>query len=321
MACLFAACGSHPMLEGPEREILERLRAVRDCRQEIAVVWPGFNDPVYDAPMLYYTDSVCYGVNLSPIFSDSLGARLVHEEPELCVYKLPLPDSLPFHMETTLEFLDSTRYDYLSPVVVCSAPEIVARMVPDVTSDEGWIPMVLHEYAHGYQYAHRDFCRRVAEALPSHAEPDMERLHKRLEWFDRAIRAENNALLEALAAEDTALRTACIRTFLRQRAERKARMAKELGDSMVRDEAFFELMEGMARYIEAEAGFHLGGYSEQDTWLHDTDHSGYFFATGYNLMRLFDRLGVDKERLYADSIRPLEVYLRKTRCSMTLKAN
>ncbi len=306
------ACATPPTLDGAEEVILERLRAVRACRQEIADVWPGFSDPRYDVPMLYYTDSICYGVNLPPMFEDSLGARLVHEEPGLSLYKLPLPDSLPFHMETTLEFLDSTRYNYLRPMIVCSSPEMVVRVVPDVTSDQAWMPMVLHEYAHGYQYAHGAFCRRVAEALPSHPETELERLHKRCAWFDRAIRAENETLLDALATEDTSLWRAYIQRFLTQRAARKARMAAEMGNSAVRDEAFFELMEGMARYIEAEAGFHLGSYTERDTWLYDTDHAGYFFVTGYNLMRLFDRLGVDKQRFYADSIRPLELYLRET---------
>ena len=310
MVLLLAACTARPTLKGPEEAILERLFAVRECRQQIADVWPEFGAPEYDVPMLYYTDTACYGLNLPPDFGDSLGARLVHEQPGFRLHKMPLPDSLPFHMETSLEFFDSTRSDYLRPYIVCSSPEIVVRMVPDVTSDQAWIPMVLHEYAHGYQYSHRAFCRNVADKLPSLPENELERLHKRIDWFDRAIRAENEALLEALSAEDSTLRAACIHTFLTRRAARKERMALELGDSTVRDEEVFELMEGMARYIEAEAGFHLGSYSEKDTWLYDTDRSGYFFVTGYNLMRLFDRMGIDKQLLYVDSIRPLEYYLQ-----------
>ena len=136
MVLLLAACTARPTLKGPEEAILERLFAVRECRQQIADVWPEFGAPEYDVPMLYYTDTACYGLNLPPDFGDSLGARLVHEQPGFRLHKMPLPDSLPFHMETSLEFFDSTRSDYLRPYIVCSSPEIVVRMVPDVTSDQ-----------------------------------------------------------------------------------------------------------------------------------------------------------------------------------------
>lgn len=70
------------------------------------------------------------------------------------------------------------------------------------------------------------------------------------------------------------------RTMDPGRAERLGCMAAERGDDTVRMEEIYELMEGMARYVEADAGFRLGSYTEADKWLFRTDRSAYLYATG-----------------------------------------
>lgn len=295
-----------------EYRIVDRIRQIRELRHYAAACWPGFDAPQFDAPLLYYTDSVCYALNPDRCFRKAFAARLVHREKGLKIYKTALPDSLPFHMETQMNFEDSTAYNHRLPFLYCSSPEITRLTVADVTTDSLWLPMVLHEYAHGFQYMQPRFATVVAHALPSIAETELARYHKQYDWLDRSVRAENEELLAALDHTDTASRNACIRRFRSIRADRRERMAQKFGDSIVRDEIFYECMEGMARYIEAQVGFRLGAYSEADTWLFDTDHSGYFFATGYNLIRLLDRLGVDKSELYSNGIRPLDTFLKTT---------
>lgn len=307
-ALLFAACTSDtPKPEGAERTIPERTRAVCAMHHAVAGAWRGCDAPKDDVPML------CCAVDPTPELRGHFGVRPAHEEPGLRTYRMARPDAQSFHMETSLEFGDPTHFAYLRPYLRCSSPEITVRTVPDVISDSVWIPMMFHEYAHGYPYAHRTFCKRVADALPTHSETEHRTLRRQYERFDRAIRAGNRALLGAPGTGGTAHREQCIRRFLTPRAERKARMSAELGADAVRDEEFFELMAGMARHVEAEAGFRLGSYAETDAWLHDTDRSGHFYATGCNLVRLLVRTGAACERLFADMVRPLEYYLQTTR--------
>lgn len=67
-------------------------------------------------------------------------------------------------------------------------------------------------------------------------------------------------------------------------------------------ERVYETMEGTARYIE----FHAcpGGYDlDANDWLYRTDISQYMYATGFNIVRLLDKLGVDcKTRLFDEGL-------------------
>lgn len=308
----FAACNtSYSDLTKDEQLIVNRIRQVRELRGEVATYWPQFDAPQYDVPLLYYTDSVCYALNPEQQFRDEFKAQLIYRDTECEIYKTALPDSIPFHMETQITFDDSTRYNSHMPYLYCSSPQITALTITDVTTDSLWLPMVLHEYAHGFQYRQQGVAESFAREMADIPENNLSRLHTRLDWFDRAIKAENGMLLAALDTDIPAVRDSCIRNFQTLRATRKQKMSAELGDSAVRAEEIYELMEGMARYIEAHVGFRLGSYTEADKWLYDTDCSGYFFATGYNLVQLLDKCGVDKSRLFTPEMFPLETFLTK----------
>ena len=307
---LFTACGTQQNTLVPaEQPILRRILQIRELRTAAAVSWVGLDAPEHDTPLLYYTDSVCYAVNPSPQFRSEFAGTLAYCDHGIEIYKTTLPDSHPFHMETQMDFSDTTAFNGKMPYLFCSSPELTVQTITDVVSDSLWLPMVLHEYVHGFQFRQPGFAAAFAEEDISIPEAELARLHKRNDWFNRAIKAENEALLTALEATDNTGRDSCIRNFITLRTERKQRMTAELGDSLMRAEEVFELMEGGARLVEAQAGFSLGVYSEADKWLYDTDESGYFFATGYNLMRLLDKCGIDKSRLYTERILPLETYL------------
>lgn len=304
------ACGQRPCgLSDAEQPILDRILQVRELRVAAAEQWPGFDDPQYDTPLLYLTDSVCYAVNPEEPFRAQHDARLVCRTAECAIYKTTLPDSQPFHMETQYDFGDTMAYNHRIPYLFCSSPEITRSVETSVTDDTYWLPMVLHEYAHGFQLQQPGYLEAFREAIVDVPEMEMAALHKQYDWLDKAVRAENRALLEALDADGGAERDACVARFRGLREARKQRMAAELGDSVVRTEAVYEAMEGMARFVEAQAGIALGSYSEADAWLFDTDSAGYFFATGYNLIRLLDRCGANKSQLFTGHIRPLEDFL------------
>lgn len=304
-ACGERACG----LSDAEQPILDRILQVRELRAAAAERWPGFDDPQYDTPLLYLTDSVCYAVDPEERFRAQYDARLVCRTAGCNIYKTALPDSLPFHMETQYDFGDSTAFNHRIPYLFCSSPEITRSVETSVTDLTYWLPMVLHEYAHGVQLRQPGYLEAFRAAIVDTPEMEIAVLHKRHDWLDKAVRAENQALLEALDAENIAARDTSVGRFRELRRARKQRMAAELGDSIVLTEAVYEAMEGVARFVEAQAGIALGSYSEADTWLFDTDCAGYFFATGYNLVRLLDRCGVDKSQLFTGSIRPLEDFL------------
>lgn len=308
IAALLAACGTpSEKLTPAEGRIVARIRQVRCLRN--AAAWPGLADAAYDTPLLYYTDSVCYAVNPTARFLEEFAARPVFRDAEIAIYKVPLPDSLPFHMETQMNFTDSTACNARVPLLCCSSPELTVRIVSDVTSDSIWLPMVLHEYAHGFQFQQPGVAATFAREMISVPEETLKNLHRRCDWLGRAVHAENELLLAAIAADAPAARDSCIRRFRELRAARRQRMAAALGDSVVRAEAIYESMEGMARYVEACAGFRLGSYTEADDWLWRTDRSGYFFATGYNLVRLLDKCGADKSQFFAPELPPLDRFL------------
>lgn len=312
LLCL-AACGDHPAgLSGAERVISDRIREIRQLRTGTAAVWPGFDDPEYDTPLLYFTDSVCYAVNPTPQFRAEFGARIASRTADIEIYKASFPDTLAFHMETHLNMGDSTAYNGRMPFLFCSSPEITAGFIPDVTSDNVWLPMVLHEYAHGFQLRQPGFAAAFAREMTSVSQTELAASYRQCGWLREAIERENALLLAAIAAGTTAERDSSIRSFLSRRRERKHRMAAERGDSTVRMEEIYELMEGMARCVEADAGFRLGSYTEADDWLFRTDRSSYFYATGYNLVRLLDLCGADKSGLYTGRILPLEEFLTTT---------
>lgn len=307
-AALLATCGTPSEgLTPAEGRIVERIREVRELRH--AAAWPGLADADYDTPLLYYTDSVCYAVNPTDRFRTEFGARRVFSDADLEIYKVNLPDSQPFHMETQMNFTDSTAYNARIPLLRCSSPELTVRTVSDVTTDSVWLPMVLHEYAHGFQFRQPGVAATFAREMISVPESTLKDLHLRYDWLGHAVAAENDLLLAAIEAEASAARDSCIRRFRELRTARKQRMAAELGDSVVRAEAIYESMEGMARYVEACAGFRLGSYTEADDWLWRTDRSGYFFATGYNLVRLLDQCGADKSQFFSPELPPLETFL------------
>ena len=79
-------------------------------------------------------------------------------------------------------------------------------------------------------------------------------------------------------------------------------MRRELAPEAVGAERVYETMEGTARYIEVHAC--PGGYDlDANDWLYRTDISQYMYATGFNIVRLLDKLGVDyKTRLFDEGL-------------------
>ena len=154
-----------------------------------------------------------------------------------------------------------------------------------------WRTMVLHEYFHGFQFRHPAYLAQF-EASGSEPHPFVGagRTLSKIRLVQRIRRPENAFLLDALRQTDAEIIRRDIDGFRKLRAERHARMRRELAPEAVGAERVYETMEGTARYIE----FHAcpGGYDlNANDWLYRTDISQYMYATGFNIVRLLDKLG------------------------------
>ena len=318
-----------------ERTVIDRISYIYNLKSLIdSEVWPGFTDKRFDLPLVYYTDSACYVANPTMNFIRTQKVQYLFGKGDLTIYKAVLLDSIPFHMETSILFGDSSSaYNYMSPFMKCSSFEITKQFVPDVNSTEQWSTMTLHEYFHGFQLKHDAFLNYFQKNIGI-SEDSLKRLYKKHSWFKGYVDQENEMLLTALETTEIASKKKLIDSVRFIRKTRRMRTKKELGIDISVIERIYETMEGTARYVEyslyqdfarknpderllkSDSSYHSYRYFrnyriENDQWLYLSQKSGaYFYATGFNMVRLFDTLDVDyKARLFNDGSLSLEEIL------------
>lgn len=302
-----ALSGCEIPMTAQDRIAVTRICEVLELKAQVAAaVWPGFDDPQFEVPLVYFTDSLCYAVNPEARFLAQYPATLRYRDGELKIYTTPTIDSLEFHMQGTIS-LDpadaGSAYNYRSAYLLCSSPKITARCIPGTEEVAIWRTMVLHEYFHGFQFRHPAYLAQF-EASGAGLIPSSELVghYQRYGWYKESVDRENAFLLDALGQTDAGMICRDIDGFRKLRAERHARMRRELAPEAVGAERVYETMEGTARYIE----FHAcpGGYDlDANDWLYRTDISQYMYATGFNIVRLLDKLGVDyKTRLFDEGL-------------------
>lgn len=319
-----------------EKVILDRIVYINDLKRFIdKAVWKGFTDKKFDLPLVYYTDRFCYVANPTKKFLDAIRPDLVFEGRDLKIYKTNLLDSIPFHMETTVRFGDtSPEYDHNSPFMRCSSFEITQKTIPDVNATEQWTTMVMHEYFHGFQFKHPAhlayFGKHIAVAADT-----LQKIYKLHGWFKESVDKENAMLLAALHAADDAQLTSRIDSFFLFRAQRRRQTERQLNLDVQQIEQTFETKEGTARYVEYSLYSHFAGKHpdgnllksdtayhsyqyfrnhtlEKDKWLYLSDRTNYYYATGFNLVRLFEKLKINYQtRLFNEGGLSLEQLLQQ----------
>jgi hypothetical protein len=308
-----------------EDVIFKRIEYIYDLKSLTNQVWPGFNSSEYDLPLVYYTDSICYVSNPTDQFILLFKPELVFKTQRFSIYKSTLIDSIPFHMETSITLGDSTSdYNYGEPYMNCSSPEITNIYVPDVHSTEMWSTMVMHEYFHGFQFKHDRFLEFYEMSVNVSADT-LKMLYRNNSWYQESVDKENNLLLTALQSESPSEIHQSIDQFFKLREKR----FKQLNDSLRSDiktiEKNYETMEGTARYIEYNLYKEFGNLDAHinlkksdtlfrsyeyfndynmtnDKWLYMSGPN-YFYAIGFNILRLLDKMGVDyKSRLFNEGV-------------------
>ena len=280
---------------------VERLRYVYALKVVINdSVWSGFADKQYDVPLLYYGDTCCYVVNPMERFLAKYPSVLVHSDNDIQIYQTKKVDDKPFHMHVTFTNEESD-IDYRTPIMRCSSLEQTSRTIPDVTSVNEWATMVMHEFFHGFQFKNDGYLD-IYEAITNAVLPDtLTALAASHEWYKEGITRENDLLLKAIDTNDNEVSRVYIQSFFKLRNERRERVKKELGIDILALEQLYETMEGSARYIEYCLYRHFGNFNLSDAkWLY-TVGSKYYYATGFNLLRISDKLEIDyKHGIFKD---------------------
>ena len=272
-------------------------------------VWSGFADKQYDVPLLYYGDTCCYVVNPTEKFLDKYPSVLIHRDNNIQIYQTEKVDDKPFHMHVTFTDEES-NIDYRTPIMRCSSLEQTSKTIPDVTSVNEWATMVMHEYFHGFQFKNDGYLD-IYDTITNAVLPDtLIELAASHDWYRESITQENDFLLKAIDANDIEASRAYIQSFFKLRNERRERVKKELGIDIVALEQLYETMEGSARYIEYCLYRHFGNFSLSDAkWLYTVGRK-YYYATGFNLLRLSDKLRIDYKYLIFKNVSTVERYLR-----------
>jgi hypothetical protein len=322
-----------------EQPIFARIEFVYKLKQTVAKdVWKTFNDTEYDVPLIYFTDTSSYIANPTQKFLSTFKSEPVYESQRLKVYKTERRvDNIPFHMETGMTLGTPTdEYNYHSPFMNCSSYEVVHKTIPDVLSTEEWTTMIMHEYFHGYQHRHQPHLDYYEQHIVTIGQPDslLKAFYKNNDWYKNSIDLENGYLLKAIDESDKKVRERFIDTFFSLREERRALTKQKLSIDIEPYEKCYETMEGTARYVEyslynlfstmqadkklANSDTSFKSFSkyrnysiEKDKWLYLTSKTTYFYASGFNMARLLDKLAVEyKSKLFKQGSLSLEELLR-----------
>ena len=315
--------------------IFERIEYIYNLKPTIAKkYWNGFDKKKYDVPLIYYTGTESYIANPQQDFINYYKPVFVFKNSNIRIYKtVKRFDDKLFHMETSFgldESLDSIIRP--TPIMYCSSFETTAKKIPETTSTEYWVTMIMHEYFHGFQFKHKQYIDTMLKKTANVSEDSLSQIFIDNTWFEKKIKRENGFLLKAIQSKNGSETKSCVDSFFSSRKERrfeaKAKLNVEIGDI----EKIYETMEGTARYIEynlqveyatrkpdkklvsVDTAYHsykvFKDYKmENDPWLF-TPGKRYFYATGFNIVRLLDKMNINyKARLFKEGNLSLEEVL------------
>jgi hypothetical protein len=312
---------------GKEQKIFDRIEFVYNLKQTIAEkTWATFNDKEYDLPLVYFTDTSSYIVNPTEKFLKTFKSDLVFQNQAMKIFKTKIRvDSLPFHMETGMTLGDPTaKYNYHSPFMMCSSYEETYKTIPTVLSTEEWTTMIIHEYFHGYQYKHKPYIDYYEKEIVQIQPDSLITIYNNNTWFKNAIDKENELLLKAITETDRIKIVNIINDFFALRTQRRKTVLTKMKFDISKYEKCYETMEGTARYIEyslyklyatkqpdykllkSDTSFRsfekFRNYDiTKDEWLYKTEKTTYFYAIGFNMARLLDKLKIEyKSRLFKE---------------------
>lgn len=309
---LMIFCCCYMMAQQDTTTVVDRLQYVYALKDVINNrVWQNFTDKKNDVPLIYYDDSCCYVVNPSEKILNQYTIELVYMGDGIIIYQTKRIDNIPFHMHVTITDEEKDRIDYRTPIMRCSSLEQTSKTIPDVTTVKEWATMVMHEYFHGFQFKQDGFLNAYETIFAVCPQDTLSTLQAQLEWYKESILQENELLLKAIDAPDLDATKAHIRAFLELRDSRRTRMKEQEKIDITAAEQFMEITEGSARYIEYRLYEYFGDFNLTDAkWLY-TIGKNYYYATGFNLLRLLDKLEIEYHSHIFTDVTVLEKALRE----------
>jgi len=301
---------------GNEKQVVfDRLAAIYRLHAiVIQQTWAQDQYSKIKVPLIYYTPTVSYIANPTEKFVQQFHPVLIHAEGNVSLYLLSNRfDNAPFHMEVSITSgADSSAFDYNDPYIKCSSFEDAEKMIPALTF-AAWQSMIVHECFHAFQYKHKAYVLNAVATNTINAAlgDSLQQLYAVNGWYKQSIDQENTMLLTAIKSHNKQSLYANADSFLVLREHRRKLAAQNLHLQVENAETSFETLEGTARYIEAAT---LKAASKNNpAWLYETTISDrYFYATGYNICLLLDKLGTPYKRtLFRNGSLTLEDILKQ----------
>lgn len=304
-------CCCYMMAQQDTTTVVGRLQYVYALKDVINdSVWQSFTEKKNDVPLIYYDDSCCYVVNPSEKILNQYTTELVYKGDGINIYQTKRIDNIPFHMHVTITD-EQDRIDYRTPIMRCSSLEQTSKTISDVTTVKEWATMVMHEYFHGFQFKQDGFLNAYETIFAICPQDTLSTLQAQLEWYKKSILQENELLLKAINAPNLDTTKVHIRAFFELRDSRRTRIREEQNIDITAAEQFMEITEGSARYIEYRLYEYFGNFNLADAkWLY-TIGKNYYYATGFNLLRLLDKLGIEYHSHIFTDVTVLEKALRE----------
>jgi hypothetical protein len=309
-----------------EHLIFQRIEYILNLKPTIAKkYWKGFDRKKYDVPLIYYTETESYIANPKKDFISYYKPTLAFKNSNIKIYKtVKRFDDNPFHMETSFGLDESLdKIIQPTPIMYCSSFEITSKKIPESTSTEYWATMIVHEYFHGFQFKHTPYINTTLKKTSTVTEDSLSKIFKNNTWFQEKIKKENDFLLKAIQSKNKSETEHFVDSFFNSRKDRRSETKSKLNFAIDDVEKIYETMEGTARYIEynlqvefatkkpdkklmhLDTAYHsyqvFQNYKiENDPWLY-TPGKRYFYATGFNIVRLLNKLNINyKSRLFKE---------------------
>jgi hypothetical protein len=309
-----------------EQLIFQRIEYIFNLKPTIAKkYWKGFDRKKYDVPLIYYTETESYIANPKKDFISYYKPTLAFKNSNIEIYKTAKRfDDNPFRMETSFGLDESLdKIIQPTPIMYCSSFEITSKKIPESTSTEYWVTMIVHEYFHGFQFKHTPYINASLKKTSTVTEDSLSKISKNNTWFQDKIKKENDFLLKAIQSKNKSETEHFVDSFFNSRKARRSETKSKLNFAIDDVEKIYETMEGTARYIEynlqvefatkkpdkklmsADTAYHsyqiFKNYKiDNDPWLY-TPGKRYFYATGFNIVRLLNKLNINyKSRLFKD---------------------
>jgi hypothetical protein len=279
-------------------------------------IWKGLNDMTNTPPLLYFTDSTTY---IAFLKDETLLSEEYHEFQ--CSNGLLLKktkrrlDAQPFHMENKMSFSDTSSMFYYRPMMLSSDVETMIDLVPDFTKTEDWLPLVMHEYFHSFQFSHFPSMNYLASTIQIGADT-LDKIYQQNDWFQTELAEENRWLLKAVDANNEDSLDYYLNSYIKVRENRRDKFKEQSNFELTIIENFWETVEGTARYTE----YYLAGSFKSipipdsnncdslfQNFADYTDGTNfenkkkfrqrtkimvaYYYVTGFNLCRVMDKLG------------------------------